>query len=45
MPNLAPDGSLYVAIAHARATDIYTLRAKPEVYEPRFTYHGFATWN
>jgi alpha-L-rhamnosidase len=40
---LAPDGSLYVAnLRTARATDIYTLRGEgSEVYEPRFTYHGF----
>ncbi|MGO9010174.1 MAG: family 78 glycoside hydrolase catalytic domain [Bryobacteraceae bacterium] len=40
---LAPDGSLYVAnLRTARATDIYTLKGEgAEVYEPRFTYHGF----
>ena len=40
---LAPDGSLYVAnLRTARATDVYTLKgAGAEVYEPRFTYHGF----
>ena len=40
---LAPDGSLYVAnLRTARATDIYTLKGEGvEVYEPRFTYHGF----
>jgi len=40
---LAPDGSLYVAnLRTARATDAYTLQgAGEEVYEPRFTYHGF----
>ena len=40
---LQPDGSLYVAnLRTARATDIYTLKgAGAEVYEPRFTYHGF----
>ena len=40
---LAPDGSLYVAnLRTARATDVYTLKGEgAEVYEPRFTYHGF----
>jgi alpha-L-rhamnosidase len=40
---LEPDGSLYVAnLRGARAADIYTLKGGvPEVYEPRFTYHGF----
>ncbi|MGA8581689.1 MAG: glycoside hydrolase family 78 protein, partial [Bryobacteraceae bacterium] len=40
---LAPDDSLYVAnLRTARATDIYTLKGEgAEVYEPRFTYHGF----
>ena len=40
---LEPDGSLYVAnLRSAKATDVYTLKGGgPEVYEPRFTYHGF----
>ena len=40
---LNPDGSLYVAnLRSARATDIYTLKGEgSEVWEPRFTYHGF----
>ena len=40
---LAADGSLYVAnLRSARSTDIYTLKGEgAEVYEPRFTYHGF----
>ena len=40
---LNPDGSLYVAnLRTARATDIYTLKGDgTEVWEPRFTYHGF----
>ncbi|MGB7758244.1 MAG: glycoside hydrolase family 78 protein [Bryobacteraceae bacterium] len=40
---LAADGSLYVAnLRSARATDVYTLKGEgAEVYEPRFTYHGF----
>ncbi len=40
---LEPDGSLYIAnLRSAKATDVYTLKgAGPEVYEPRFTYHGF----
>ena len=40
---LKPDGSLYVAnLRTARATDVYTLKgAATEVWEPRFTYHGF----
>jgi alpha-L-rhamnosidase len=40
---LNPDGSLYVAnLRSAKAADIYTLKgAGTEVYEPRFTYHGF----
>ncbi len=39
-----PDGSLMVDnLRTARATDTYILRGDPdgEVYEPRFTYHGF----
>ena len=40
---LNPDGSLYVAnLRTARATDLYTLKGEgTEVWEPRFTYHGF----
>ncbi|MEO8373241.1 MAG: family 78 glycoside hydrolase catalytic domain, partial [Candidatus Solibacter sp.] len=40
---LAPDGSLYVEnLRSAQAVDVYTLKGgAPEVYEPRFTYHGF----
>jgi alpha-L-rhamnosidase len=40
---IEPDGSLYVAnLRTARATDVYTLKGEgAEVYEPRFTYHGF----
>ena len=40
---LKPDGTLYVDnLRSARATDVYTLKGGgPEVWEPRFTYHGF----
>jgi len=40
---LQPDGSLYVAnLRTARVTDLYTLKGEgAEVWEPRFTYHGF----
>jgi alpha-L-rhamnosidase len=40
---LKPDGSLDVAnLRTAKATDIYTLKGQgEEIYEPRFTYHGF----
>jgi alpha-L-rhamnosidase len=40
---LNTDGSLYVAnLRSAKAEDIYTLKGEgAEVYEPRFTYHGF----
>lgn len=41
---LNPDGTLYTAnLRTARATDTYTLRGTDggEVYEPRFTFHGF----
>ena len=40
---LRPDGELYVDnIRSAKVTDTYTLKGKgKEVYEPRFTYHGF----
>ncbi len=38
-----PDGSLYVDnLRTAKATDTYTLHGRgTEVWEPRFTYHGF----
>ncbi len=41
---LQPDGMLYLAnIRGAKVTDIYTLHGgkKPEIWEPRFVYHGF----
>jgi len=40
---LEPDGSLYLEnLRSARPLDTYVLRgAGPEVYEPRFTFHGF----
>ena len=40
---LQPDGSLYTAnLRKARATDHYTLKGDgEEVYQPRFTFHGF----
>jgi alpha-L-rhamnosidase len=40
---LQPDGNLYLDnIRSAKVTDKYTLKGKGrEVYEPRFTYHGF----
>jgi alpha-L-rhamnosidase len=40
---LKPDGTLYLAnIRGARVTDVYTLKGEgTEVWEPRFTYHGF----
>ena len=40
---LNPDGTLYTTnLREARATDYYTLKgAGVEVYEPRFTFHGF----
>jgi alpha-L-rhamnosidase len=40
---LNPDGTLYTAnLRGARATDTYILKGGgPEVWEPRFTYHGF----
>lgn len=40
---LNPDGTLYTAnLRGARATDAYTLKgAGEEVWEPRFTFHGF----
>lgn len=38
-----PDGSLYMAnLRGAQVTDSYTLKGRgTEVWEPRFTYHGF----
>ncbi len=38
-----PDGSLYMAnLRGAQVTDTYTLQGRgKEVWEPRFTYHGF----
>jgi len=40
---LRGDGMLYTAnLRSAKATDVYTLKGDgPEVWEPRFTYHGF----
>ncbi len=40
---LGPDGMLYVAnLRSAQCKDTYVLKGEgPEVYEPRFTYHGF----
>jgi len=40
---LRPDGTLYMDnLRSAKATDVYTLKGiGTEVYEPRFTYHGF----
>ncbi|HWT24434.1 MAG TPA: glycoside hydrolase family 78 protein [Solirubrobacteraceae bacterium] len=40
---LQPDGSLYLEnLRSARALDTYVLRGGgPEVFEPRFTFHGF----
>ncbi len=40
---LNPDGTLYTAnLRTARCTDHYTLRGgETEVWEPRFTFHGF----
>ena len=40
---LNPDGSLYMAnLRGAQVTDTYTLKGRgTEVWEPRFTYHGF----
>jgi alpha-L-rhamnosidase len=41
---LNPDGTIYTAnLRSARATDHYTLRGDSdgEVWEPRFTFHGF----
>jgi alpha-L-rhamnosidase len=40
---LNPDGTIYTAnLRSARQTDHYTLRGSgEEIYEPRFTFHGF----
>ena len=40
---LNPDGTIYTDnLRSAQATDRYTMRGGPtEVWEPRFTYHGF----
>ncbi len=40
---LRPDGTLYLDnLRSAKATDVYTRKGNgTEVYEPRFTYHGF----
>jgi alpha-L-rhamnosidase len=40
---LNPDGSLYLTnLREARATDYYTFKGEgEEIYEPRFTFHGF----
>ncbi|MDE3067794.1 MAG: family 78 glycoside hydrolase catalytic domain [Verrucomicrobiota bacterium] len=40
---LEPDGTLYRAnLRGARATDLYTLKGRgTEIWEPRFTFHGF----
>jgi alpha-L-rhamnosidase len=40
---LEPDGTLYLAnLRTAKATDVYTLKGGgTELWEPRFTYHGF----
>ncbi|MBP1657943.1 MAG: alpha-L-rhamnosidase, partial [Bacteroidetes bacterium] len=40
---LKPDGELYMDnLRSAKVTDVYTLKGQGvEVYEPRFTYHGF----
>jgi len=40
---LRPDGTLYLDnLRSAQVTDVYTLKGEgTEVYEPRFTYHGF----
>jgi len=40
---LNPDGTIYTAnLRDAKATDTYTCRGgEPEVFEPRFTFHGF----
>lgn len=39
-----PEGTLYTAnLRSAKATDYYTMKGDPEgeIYQPRFTYHGF----
>ncbi|MBN1507086.1 MAG: family 78 glycoside hydrolase catalytic domain [Sedimentisphaerales bacterium] len=40
---LNPDGTLYTEnLRRAKATDVYVLRGRnEEVWEPRFTFHGF----
>ena len=40
---LTPDGNLYTAnLRSAKATDVYTLKGGgPEIWQPRFTLHGF----
>lgn len=40
---LNPDGTLYTAnLRRAKATDVYTCRGDgEEIWEPRFTFHGF----
>ncbi len=40
---LSPDGTLYTEnLRRAKATDVYVLRGQgEEVWEPRFTFHGF----
>ncbi len=40
---LKPDGTLYLDnLRGAKVTDLYTLKGRGrEIYEPRFTYHGF----
>jgi len=39
---LQPDGTLYLAnIREAKVTDRYILKGGTEIWEPRFTYHGF----
>ncbi len=40
---LNPDGTIYTAnLRDAKATDIYICQGgEPEVFEPRFTFHGF----
>src|SRR5215218_10696923 len=40
---LNPDGTIYTTnLRSARATDRYVLKGEgEEVYEPRFTFHGF----
>ncbi len=36
------DGSVYTrSLGYARATDRFILSGKPDIFEPRFTYHGF----